>query len=382
MAAAQPGFIAAYRAGAQRARDASCVDGAGNSTHTAVQRWGAFTVVALRVAMLRPLDPLRTTLERKLQEVDFVEAYAWWLVTQTNVNTESAWSYVCTVNAWHDRATGVGLAGGMSLGRVKRMLDGMQRLTGSPIARLRRVGVRPAHLASGIRLGPLRPASDPADANYAALMETALVAIARAGELAASRPASGFLRNLHPSRADVRFKLDAAGRPVECTLWIVNCKAKGAERFRRLPVYLPMHGAHLSPGWALWHLTEIIDPVPLERRAVTPLFRVPSTNAVLSVAQVRAKLRLCMAAIGRDASSYGAHSLRIGGATALAWLRVPGERIQCAGRWHSDAYLAYIRERRAETLSMLTQLAGADTDDFEADFVDIDLNGFDADDYD
>ena len=75
-------------------------------------------------------------------------------------------------------------------------------------------------------------------------------------------------------------------------------------------------------------------------------------------------------------------SMRIGGATALAWLRVPGEDIQCAGRWHSGAYLRYIRERRGENLRMLTQLAGADTDDFEADFVDIDLNGFDADDDD
>ena len=49
--------------------------------------------------------------------------------------------------------------------------------------------------------------------------------------------------------------------------------------------------------------------------------------------------------------------------------------------WHSDAYLAYIRERRAATLSMLTQLAGANADDLEANFVDIYLNGFDADDY-
>ena len=31
---------------------------------------------------------------------------------------------------------------------------------------------------------------------------------------------------------------------------------------------------------------------------------------------------------------------------------------------------------------MLTRVAGADTDDFEADYVDIDLNGFDEDDDD
>ena len=39
---------------------------------------------------------------------------------------------------------------------------------------------------------------------------------------------------------------------------------------------------------------------------------------------------------GSSLSSFdGAHSLRIGGATALAWLQVPGDMIQAAGRWHS-----------------------------------------------
>jgi len=87
-----------------------------------------------------------------------------------------------------------------------------------------------------------------------------------------------------------------------------------------------------------------------------------------------------MAAIGRDATVYGAHSLRIGGATALAWLQVAGDDIQAAGRWHSGAYLRYLRDRRAEALGHLEMICGAETDDFEADFVDVDAHGFDADD--
>ena len=103
MAIRQPGFLEAYRAGAQAARDASCADGAGNDTHTAINHWHRFTVLGLGVDMRRPLDTTES-LARKLAEVDLVEAYAWWLVTQVGVNWETAWSYVGTLNAWHERA--------------------------------------------------------------------------------------------------------------------------------------------------------------------------------------------------------------------------------------------------------------------------------------
>ena len=110
MAASQPGFLGACRAGVNAARAATCADGHGNSTHPAVQHWGRFTIIGLQVRMQRPLDPMITPLERKLEEVALVDAFAWWLVTQVGVNTETAWSYVCTVNAWHERNCGVGLA--------------------------------------------------------------------------------------------------------------------------------------------------------------------------------------------------------------------------------------------------------------------------------
>ena len=117
-------------------------------------------------------------------------------------------------------------------------------------------------------------------------------------------------------------------------------------------------------------------------RARTPLFRVPATNEILSVGGVRVCLRRCMAAIGLDGSSYGAHSLRIGGATAMAWLQYPREAIMTRGRWRSDAYLRYIRERRVEDRRFAAGIAGAETDDYEADFVAIDEFDFDESDYD
>lgn len=373
MAAAQPGFLESSSAGIQRARDASVADGRGNHAHAAVRHWGRFTVLGLRVPMRRPLDPLVASLDRKLSEVDLVDAYAWWLVEHVGVNTETAWGYVCTVNAWHDRAYGVGLAGNFSLQRVKGMLDGYQRLQRAPVVRRLRYGVRPRDLRAGIDAA-LQPRRDALHANVAACMEVALVAIARMGELAASR--GRFDASTQPSRADVDFRWER-GRLVGVTIHIVNIKARGAERFRRLPVRLPLTGGFLSPGLALWYLCCVVDPVPAAQAAATPLFRNPATGDVLSVSYMRDALRQCLRAIGRDPSLYGAHSCRIGGATAMGWLGAPPERIMAAGRWRSDAYLLYVRESPGQALSYAAAVAGADTDDSQPAFLDVDAYDFD-----
>lgn len=377
MAASQPGFLEAAAAGVRDARNASCADGMGNTSHSAVQSWGRFTIRGLGIPMRRPLDPIASSLERKLCEVDLVEAWAWWLVQHVGVNSESAWQYVCVVNAWHDRAFGVGLAGNLSLARVKGMLGGWQRLQGSPIVRRVRHGVRPRMLRDGIAVG-LQPTASPSDAVDASVLEVALVALARMCELVSGR--GPFDPRRHPRRSDVRF-VWRGGELVGCTIWIVNSKARGAaESLRKLPVHLPVTGALLSPGLALWYVCHVSDPVPEAAEASTPLFRDPRTGLILTVAYVRSRLRSLMSAIGRDGSLYGAHSLRIGGATAMSWLQASREHIMAAGRWRSDAYLRYLRQCRGEAMRLAQGVAGADTDDCEADFLDVDEHGFDDDD--
>ena len=170
------------------------------------------------------------------------------------------------------------------------------------------------------------------------------------------------------------------GELVGCTIWLVNSKARGAESLRKLPVHLPVTGALLSPGLALWYVCHVSDPVPEAAEASTPLFRDPRTGLILTVACVRSRLRSLMSAIGRDGSLYGAHSLRIGGATAMSWLQASREHIMAAGRWRSDAYLRYLRQCHGEAMRLLQGVAGADTDDCEADFLDVDEHGFDDDD--
>ena len=54
-------------------------------------------------------------------------------------------------------------------------------------------------------------------------------------------------------------------------------------------------------------------------------------------------IKACLERIGKDSSRYNTHSFRAGRATDLALAGTPHYLIKLAGRWHSDAYMRYIR---------------------------------------
>ena len=377
--ASQPQFQAACTAGIEAARRAQCADGTGNTNSTAVRSWGRFTTYGLHTHMQRTEVRPDSPWIQRMAEVDIVESWAWWLVTQVGVAPSTAKDYMHTANAWHERWVGYGLGAGLPLTRVSRMLDGLARLQGAPPPRRLRIGVRPKHLRQAIDAG--LDTRDPLNANYATAFEVCLVAIARAGEIASGLPRGAFDVLRHPSRADLTFEYDSAGNPISAKIMIVNSKARGIEARRKVPVVLPMHGTYLSPGYRLWLLDRSIDPVPDTLRAITPLFRDPATNTILTVDGLRASLRAILSNIGRDGSTYGAHSLRIGGATAMAFCQASAEVIKDVGRWNSDAYLRYIRECRGDYMSYMTRICSADVDDMEADHLDLDAHDLDDSDY-
>ena len=163
-------------------------------------------------------------------------------------------------------------------------------------------------------------------------------------------------------------------------MYAVNSKAKGVEALRKLPSRLPWRGRYLSPGYMLYLLTEVLDPVPVHLRASTPLFRNPATGEALTVSGVRAALRLVMEAAGLDGSWYGAHSLRIGGATALAFRGAPDRVIKAAGIWSSDAFLRYLRETGDDVLRHVSMICDADVDDLATtDYLGVDAQLDDED---
>ena len=145
------------------------------------------------------------------------------------------------------------------------------------------------------------------------------------------------------------------------------------EAFRKLPFRLPFSGRYLSPGYMLWYLTEVIDPVPVDQRATTPLFRHPTSGDAIKVSEVRTELRRAMAAVGLDASWYGAHSLRIGAATALQCGGASDNVIKACGTWTSEAYLRYLRETSDAVLNDAALICDGDVDDLATtDYLDLD----------
>jgi len=377
--ATQPEFFAACNAGIEAARRAQCADGSGNTNSSAVRSWGRFTVYGLHSHMMRTDVKPDSPWTQRMAEINIVESWAWWLVTQVGVTPATARDYMHTANAWHERFVGYGLGAGLPLTRVSKMLDGLARLQGVPPPKRFRIGVRPKHLRQAIDAG--LDTRDSLNANYATAFEVCLVAIARAGEIASGLPHGTFDVTRHPSRADLTFQFDNTGSPISATIMIVNSKARGIEARRKLPVVLPMRGEYLSPGHMLWTLDRVTDPVPSSARNTTPLFRDPATNKILTVDGLRSSLRTILSNIGRDGSAYGAHSLRIGGATAMAFCQASAEVIKDVGRWNSDAYLRYIRECRGEHMSYMTRICSADVDDMEADHLDLDARDLDDSDY-
>ena len=67
-----------------------------------------------------------------------------------------------------------------------------------------------------------------------------------------------------------------------------------------------------------------------------------------------------MAAAGRDPARYGAHSLRIGGATAALAAGVSPQLIRMMGRWSSDIYEIYCRMSMEAALGVTAALCAAD----------------------
>ena len=78
-----------------------------------------------------------------------------------------------------------------------------------------------------------------------------------------------------------------------------------------------------------------------------------------------AQLREVLAAVGLPQEQYAGHSFRIGAATTAALVGIEDSTIQALGRWHSAAFLQYIRmpkESRAAFSAALVRAADRSPD--------------------
>ena len=98
-----------------------------------------------------------------------------------------------------------------------------------------------------------------------------------------------------------------------------------------------------------------------------PLF-CTSDGAAVTVDMVRDEVKALMQSIGLDPGLYGAHSLRIGGATAALAAGVPPALIRLMGRWSSDVYEVYCRLSSQAALRVGGSIAAAEVETVEGGF--------------
>ena len=84
-----------------------------------------------------------------------------------------------------------------------------------------------------------------------------------------------------------------------------------------------------------------------------------ASGECITVSEIRDEIRALMMSIGRDPAHYGAHSLRIGGATAMLAAGVAPQMIRLMGRWSSDVYEIYCRMSVESALAAGVALASA-----------------------
>ena len=142
------------------------------------------------------------------------------------------------------------------------------------------------------------------------------------------------------------------------------CKKLRYYGAKTVPVVL-RDGSVLKPVTELARMM-LTDFVPVSEHAATPLFR--AGTAAVTTTMMRGLVKAVVVAVGGNPSEYGAHSLRIGGATALLAAGIQPASIQVMGRWDSDVYQVYCRWSSAAARRMGQAVASTTYNDFEGEF--------------
>ena len=353
--------------------DAAMADKAGGSLTPAVRHWLRFCVFGRHVSPMRETD-LSDPLAAKVADEAFLMDFALWLVlskpTGRSISVDTAAKYISTVKAWHLRRFHRRIGADLELAGLKDMLKGMRRELGVPPKKVR-YGVRTQDLAKAMSTAyaPLAPGvgNDTERLNRLnkkAALATAFCGLLRAAEMAL-QPGETWHPELNLSRADVKFYYDEHGA-LYVVLMMRPCKNGKYLRGKTVPIVLAGGGTLIDPVSALWELYAG-DPVPEAVEHVTPLFRLRSrgTTGSLTVDQVRIEVKTLMSSLGLDPARFGAHSLRIGGATAAAAAGVPPSVIRVMGRWNSDIFEIYTRLTQQAAARMTGVIGSTPFDDLE-----------------
>ncbi|KAL1525656.1 hypothetical protein AB1Y20_020506 [Prymnesium parvum] len=253
--------------------------------------------------------------------------------------------------------------------RLSRLIKALY--SDDPLAdsRKKRRALRRHHLISMWERVAEARSDSPNAANDQALLAVAWHVLARGGELAPQVRPEAWSPDLHPTRADVEFRISTSHGPY-AILWLRPLKKQAKRGAVKVPQYIVAHSGGGDDAYFLLRRLVQLDPVPKEQARATPLFRRRPRSAKgapskpprhISVPMLRSLVRRRMRALGEtDLEQWGAHSCRIGGATDLGASRGASPLLlQARGRWASDIGKIYSRMTRQALLSASKMMYGA-----------------------
>eukprot|EP00966_Prymnesium_polylepis_P248828 5753201-Prymnesium_polylepis.1 len=138
---------------------------------------------------------------------------------------------------------------------------------------------------------------------------------------------------------------------------------------KTVPLIIGAGGTYVDAVAEMANLARV-DPVSDAEAPLTPMFR-QEGGVALTTRRVREWTAALVASIGLD-SAFGAHSYRIGGATALFAAGADPTIIRTMGRWSSDCYRLYVRACFQQTLSWSRVCGSQEVHDVAAEFEEID----------
>lgn len=328
-------------------------DGKGGESSTGVRAWKEFNQ-RRGFAYLRPIDP-RAPLWVKLAEEQHGMRFISSLIDDRAVAVSTARAYYGAANAWHLRRTGISFAAGMDTKRLTEMVKGLRKLLDDPPTQLRR-GISPELLQKGMDI--VFPPTSPQNVNIRALLATSIQGLLRGREAGCKVK---FDAQTDVARGDI-----ATCTPGRLAFFMRPAKNMKYRKGKTVPIVIGGGGGYVDAVAEVRRMLEV-DPTPEGRGAVTPMFRKPDGSA-FTTDDIRDIVRQVAFAAGEDPLEFGAHSLRIGGATALFAAGADPIHIRTMGRWSSDCYRLYVRACFEQTMDWTRKLGSQQVHDVQGTY--------------
>ena len=266
------------------------------------------------------------------------------LIDDRSIAVDTARSYFGAASRWHLRKVGIGFGAGVSMKRLGEMVKGLKKLRDGPPTQLRH-GISPQQLRKGMDI-VFPPGPSAENANIRAMLATMMQGLMRGREAGCEHT---FDQEIDIARADI-----ATAEKDRFAFFMRPAKNMRHRRGKTVPIVIGGGGSKIDACFEVRRMLEL-DPTPLGQAASTPMFRKPDGSA-FTTDDIRNLVRQIVAAIGLDPEMFGAHSLRIGGATALFAAGADPIHIRTMGRWSSDCYRLYVRSCFEQTLAWTARI--------------------------